>query len=64
MRPSGGVWLFWTGAVYLELLVIDLLAGEPVPAEFLQLAWVLIMSLPLFVPPLARFFNVKTVWES
>ena len=64
MRPSGGVWLFWTGAVYLELLVIDLLAGEPVPSEFIQLAWVLIMSLPLFMPPLARFFNVKTVWES
>jgi len=64
MRPTGGVWLFTTGALYLELVVVDFLAGEPVPSEFLQLAWVLIMSLPLFVPPLARFFDIKTVWES
>ena len=63
MKLSGGVWLFYTGALYIELLIINALAGEPVPAEFIQLAWVLIMSLPLFVPPLARFFNVKTVWE-
>ena len=64
MRPTGGVWLFTTGALYLELVAVDFLAGEPVPIEFLQLAWVLIMSLPLFVPPLARFFEIKTVWES
>jgi hypothetical protein len=64
MKPSGGVWLFTTGALYLELLVVDYLMSEPIPYEFIELAWVLIMSLPLFVSPLARFFNVKTVWES
>ena len=64
MKPSGGVWLFYTGALYVELLVMNVLAGELIPAEFIQLAWVLVMSLPLFVPALARFFNVKTVWEA
>ena len=64
MKLSGGVWLFYTGALYVELLVMNVLAGELIPAEFIQLAWVLVMSLPLFVPALARFFNIKTVWEA
>ena len=64
MKPTGGVWLFTTGALYLELLVVDYLLGEPIQYEFIELAWVLGMSLPLFVPPLARFFDMKTVWES
>jgi len=64
MKPSGGAWLFLTGAVYIELLVMNVIAGTPVPSEFIQMGWVLIMSLPLYVPPLARFFNVKCIWEA
>ena len=64
MKPSGGVWLVTVGALYLELLVIDMLAGEPVPSEIVQLAWVLIMSMPLYIPPLGRFFDIKSIWES
>ncbi len=64
MKPSGGSWLFLTGAVYIELLVMNVIAGTPVPSELIQMGWVVVMSLPLWVPPLASFFNVKCIWEA
>ena len=64
MKPTSGSWLFWTSALYFELVAVNIMLGEPVPTALIELGWVLIMSLPLFLPPLARFFDIKTVWES
>lgn len=63
MKPTGGSWLFWTGALYFELLAMNIMSGEPVPTAFIELGWILIMSLPLWFSPLGRFFDIKAAWE-
>lgn len=64
MRPTSGVWLFTTGGLYTEAIVINVLQGNPVPSVVLQLAWLLIMSLPLFVSALANFLDMKTITQT
>jgi hypothetical protein len=59
----GRHWLFWTTAFYLEAVAVDYNLGKPVMLELIQFAWIIIMSLPLWVPPLSRWLNVKYIWE-
>jgi len=63
-RMSGGWWLVITSAIYLIAAIYDLLIyhenNHLVP---IQLVWITIMSLPLFATPLARFCNMRTLWE-
>ena len=60
---TGGYWLFWVSAVYLVLGMIDLFVVKFVQEPWLQVAYVLLLSLPLWIPPLARYFNMKCIWE-
>ena len=61
---SGGYWLFWISAIYLTLGMIDVFAHiKIVPDPWLQVGYVLALSLPLWIPPLARYLNMKLIWE-
>ena len=60
---TGGYWLFWVSAVYLVLGMIDLFVVKFIQEPWLQVAYVLLLSLPLYIPPLARFLNMKLIWE-
>ena len=60
---TGGYWLFWVSAVYLVLGIIDLFVVKFIQEPWLQVAYVLLLSLPLYTPPLARFLNMKLIWE-
>ena len=61
---SGGYWLFWISAVYLTLGMLDVFGHiKFVPDPWLQVTYVLALSLPLWIKPLARYFNMKCIWE-
>lgn len=61
---TGGYWLFWVSAVYLVLGMFDVFGHiKLVPDPWLQVGYVLALSLPLWVSPLARYFNMKCIWE-
>ena len=60
---TGGYWLFWVSAVYLVLGMIDVFVQDIVAEPWLQVVYVLAISLPLWIPPLARYFNMKCIWE-
>ena len=63
-RLEGGDWLFWISLVYLELGVIDLFVERFTEPFYLTAGYVILLSVPLYTPPLARFFNVKCIWEA
>ena len=64
MKVSGGHWLFWVSFFYLELGIIDLFVQRFTEPFYITAGYVILLSVPLYVPPLARFFNVKCIWEA
>ena len=64
MKLDGGHWLFWVSAIYLELGIIDLFVHHFTEPTFITMAYVIALSLPLYIPTMAHFFNVKCIWEA
>lgn len=63
MKMSGGVWLFVTSFIYFVVGMIDLFVYNFAKTEYIQIVWIVVVSLPLWIPPLARFCNMKLIWE-
>jgi hypothetical protein len=57
---SGGYYLFWTGFVYFWLGMYLAFTQYARP-ELATLGFVLALSVPLWCPPVARYFNVEPV---
>jgi len=57
---SGGYYLFWTGFVYfwVGMYLAFTHAAQP---EIATLGFVLALSVPLWCPPVARYFNMEPV---
>ena len=57
---SSGYYLFWTGFVYfwVGMYLAFTHAARP---EFATLGFVLALSVPLWCPPVARYFNMEPV---
>jgi hypothetical protein len=57
---SSGYYLFWTGFVYfcLGMYLVFTQASRP---EFATLGFILALSVPLWCPPVARYFNMEPV---
>ena len=60
---SGGTWLFWWSFVYFTAGMYDVFFAKVDWFPLIQMAWVVIISLPLYVPPLARLLKMKLIWE-
>ena len=60
---SGGYYMFWTGFVYFFTGMFNIFVYEFTRVEFIQIAWIVVLMLPLTVRPVAHFFNMRTLWE-
>lgn len=60
---TGGYYLFWTGFVYFFTGMFNIFVYKFTRVEYIQAVWILVMMLPLVFGPLARYFNMKTIWE-
>ncbi len=60
---SGGYWLFWTSAIYFVVGMLDVFYFTDDYSIPLQLFWLACLTLPLVVKPLARWLNMRTIWE-
>ena len=60
---SSGYWLFWLSAIYLIVGFVNVFVYKFTEAEYIQMVWFLVLSLPLFVKPLANWLNMRTLWE-
>jgi hypothetical protein len=56
-------WLFWVSAVYAVVGLANASIYRFTEIEYIQFAYLLILSLPLWIKPLAKFLNMKTLWE-
>ncbi len=62
-QRGGGYWLFWTSFVYFWVGMYAVFVNPFCRLELIQAVWILIVSLPLWIPSLARWLNLKTFWE-
>lgn len=67
-KMSGGWWLFIITAIYLiaEIIAIAVyhLGGDKnLTTFYIQLIWLFVLSLPLWINPIARFCNMKVLWK-
>lgn len=58
-----GYYLFWTGFVYFWTGMFNIFVYEFTRSEFIQVAWIAVMMLPLVIKPVAHYFNMRTLWE-
>jgi hypothetical protein len=63
-QRTGGHYLFWLSAIYLTVGMLDVFYLEEDYTIPIQLVWLFFMALPLVVKPLARFLNMRTIWET
>lgn len=60
---SGATWLFgWTG-IYAVVAFYSVFVEPVAKIELIQVAWLLMCSLPLWIPPLARFLKMRVLWK-
>lgn len=62
-QSTGGYYLFWTTFVYFWVAMYNLFVDQFCATELIQVVWIVAISLPLWIRPLARRLNVKCVWE-
>ena len=61
-QRSGGHYLFWLSAIYLVVGFINI-AYKFTEAEYIQIVWILCLMIPLIFKPVARWLNMRTIWE-
>jgi hypothetical protein len=60
---SGGYWLFWISFVYLVVGFVNIFLYNFVESAYVQMVYILILSLPLVIKPFADYLNMRTIWE-
>jgi Zn-dependent protease with chaperone function len=61
---TGGYYLFWTGAVYFAVGMINIFVYPFCSAWLAQLVWITVLVVPLVIPQVGRYFNMNTMWET
>jgi hypothetical protein len=61
-QRSGGHYLFWLSAIYLVVGFANI-AYKFTEADYIQMVWFLFLMIPLVVKPVARYLNMRTLWE-
>jgi hypothetical protein len=62
-RREGGYWLFYWTLIYTVIALYSVFVEPVAQLEYIQAAWLLVCSLPLWIKPLARFLNMRTLWK-
>ena len=60
---SGATWLVWWTIPYAVVALYAVFVEPVASIELIQAAWILICSLPLWIPPLAKFLNMRVLWK-
>lgn len=60
---TGGYYLFWTGFVYFFTGMVNIFVYEFTRSEFIQMAWIIVLIIPLTVKPVADYFNMRRFWS-
>lgn len=63
IKIDGGVYLLTVTVTYAIIGLLNVFVFNWTKTEYIQLVWMLVLSLPLWIKPMARWCNMKTVWE-
>jgi hypothetical protein len=59
---TGGHWLFWCGFIYFFGGLVLLASPYKQYTDWLMVVWLTVMALPLMIPQLARWLNMKETY--
>lgn len=59
---TGGHYLFWASAIYMVVGFANIVY-KFTEIEYIQIVWILCLMIPLVIKPVARWFNMRTIWE-
>ena len=62
-QRSLGHYIFWVGFIYFWLGMYNLFIDEFTNIFVIQIVWLFITALPLWVKPLAKFLNTTTLFQ-
>ena len=62
-KRNTGTYLFYVTAIYFFVAMYGVFVEPYTRLEYIQMAWLFVCSLPLWIPPLAKFLRMKTVWQ-
>ena len=68
-KMNGGWWLAIVSAIYFIVLMIAAWGyhhTEPsdITTFYIELIWLFVCSLPLWIKPIAHFCNMRLLWET
>lgn len=61
-QRSSGYWLFWTSAVYFGVGIHSIFFNPGMSVIDAQIVWLVVLAMPLYIPPLARYLNMTPLW--
>ena len=60
---SPGLYLVYVGIVYFLVGMVNIFVYRFCESELLSLAYIVILSLPLWIPPLSRWVGISPFWR-
>jgi hypothetical protein len=64
IKMDSGLYLLTVTVIYAIVGLFNVFVYTWTRTEYIQLVWMLVLSLPLWIKPIARWCNMKTVWET
>lgn len=58
-----GKYLFFTGLIYFIVGMTNTFVYHFTEIEYIQFAWIIILSLPLVIPAVSRWVGVNLLWK-
>jgi hypothetical protein len=63
IKMDSGLYLLTVTVIYAIVGLFNVFVFEWTKTEYIQLVWMLVLSLPLWLKPVARWCKMKTLWE-
>ena len=63
IKMDGGLYLLMVTVIYAIIGLLNIFVFEWTRIEYIQIIWILVLSLPLWIKPIARWCNMQTIWE-
>jgi hypothetical protein len=59
---SPGQYMFWTGVIYFIVGMFDIFVYRFCDPEWIQMAWILVLMIPVLIP-MRRFVRNTPLWR-
>jgi hypothetical protein len=64
IKMDGGLYLLTVTVIYAIIGLLNIFVYTWTRTEYIQIVWMLVLSLPLWIKPIAKWCNMQTIWET